>query len=357
MSELKEKRNGTVDLMSFVFCIVLILSDFAARFDTVSFRHFTFFAEGRVAIEFFLITAGALMAASAKRHTEGTSVQCTLRFMQKRLTRILPYHFIIFAGAFAVFLYLKRNLGHWELLEKIIGTLPNLFFIQKSGLDEGELMTPEWWLAGMLWCMPVVYALILRFKGYFTRIAAPLLAVLLVGYMSYETGKLSGMDVFMYADTVSKVYVRCFAGLCGGVFAYEMACHLQRLKFNSFDKALLTLAQVIAYVLPLVYMCSDFPARFEPYVAYSFFFAVMLTFSHTALYADWLDNKLTHFFGRAVLPLYYCHMLPLMVVKAKPVKSLSLPLRLVFVLAVTAVLAVLVELVIRKITAKIKRKA
>ncbi len=353
MNKTQVKRNGAVDLMSFVFCIVLILADFAAQFKTVSFKHFTFFAEGRVAVDFFLLVAGALTAASAKRHTDGTLVKQTRDFMGRRLLRILPYHLIVFCVAFVWFLYQNRHLAPDYLVDGIIKLLPNLFFIQKTGLKEAELLPLEWWIAGLLWMLLLIYPLVLRFKGYFTKIAAPFLAVLLIGYIAHETGELGNVDAFLYLDTVSKVYLRCFAGLCGGVFAYEMACGLQKLRFTKLDRVLLTGAELLAYGVTLLYMCYDFPARYEPYAFYALFFGVMLTFSHQSVLADVLDNQATTLLGKSVLPLYFGHMLPLLLLDLPFIRHRRYSVKLLFVLAVTVILAGIAELAVRFMMKKI----
>lgn len=66
-------RNGNIDLMRFVFCLIIILYHINNRLDLnppfgLSEKYFSFCGEGRIGVEFFFIVSGYLLAVTAKKN-------------------------------------------------------------------------------------------------------------------------------------------------------------------------------------------------------------------------------------------------------------------------------------------------
>ncbi len=72
-------RNGNIDLMRFVFCLIIILYQINNRLDLnppfgLSEKYFSFCGEGRIGVEFFFIVSGYLLAVTAKKNYSTNSI-------------------------------------------------------------------------------------------------------------------------------------------------------------------------------------------------------------------------------------------------------------------------------------------
>ncbi len=304
------RKNGTVELMRFVFCIVIILYHIKNRAELPSGEYLSFFANGKIGVEFFFIVSGYLMAKSARKQEGLPVVKTTKRFMLKKLIPILPYHLMTYFINLIIMLAVFPSSVPDKLLVAL-RTLPNLFLIQLSGLDESVIITPEWYISAMLWMMLLLFPLLLKYRERFSKIACPVIMIILVGYLMHEEGMLGGTRHFVFGEAVPKIYVRAFAEMCGGAFSFEAASFLRRLKLTKADKAFLTLLEAAFYLFPVAYSFSTLDKAYEGYAFYSLLIAVTLSFSEATLTADLMKNKLSYFLGRASLPLYFAQAVPL----------------------------------------------
>lgn len=322
MNQVK-KRNGTIELMRFVFCILVILYHINNRLELPVVHGFTFFRNGKIGVEFFFLVSGYLMAAHAKREAASPLLESTRNFMRRKLFGVLPFHLLTYFWCLLMTLVFLVPKGLAAVAKTALTSLPNLFLLQKWGLETTEILTPEWYIAAMLWMMLLIYPLILRYRETFTKIACPLFAVFLIGYMTHLDGKLGGMNRFAFGNTVPKAYLRAFAELCGGVFCYEVTQFLRRLHWKTADRVLLTVVEIGAYAFPLYYAVSSMGQNYEAYAFYSLAVAVTLSFSELTLTANWAKIRPVYFLGRFSLPLYFAQSVPFVLLKyAAPIKTL-----------------------------------
>ena len=300
----KLKRNGTIEFMRFVFCMLVILYHIDNRLDFDISHSISFFANGKIGVEFFYLVSGWLMAKSAQKYKEKPLVYSTKHFMYGKFMGVFPYHLLAYIACVGI-LALRPVDGLREKLTMLVNTIPNFFFLQKSGiLASKAVITPEWYIAAMLWMMLLIFPFIHRFGEKFTKIACPIIAVVLLGYLMHDKSQLGGVNRFVFNDTVSKVYVRAFAEMCGGAFCFEVSKWLGRLKFNNIDRALLTVIEAGCYAAPVVYSFSTWETDYELYAFYSLAIAITLSFSGVTYLKKLFDNALSIFLGKTSLPLY-----------------------------------------------------
>ena len=355
----EKKRNGTIELMRFVFCMAVILFHINNRMDIPVFHHISFFQNGHIGVEFFFLVSGYLMALSAKKQGGSPLLPATKRFMFRKFLPILPYHLLVWGTGFILTMALCGEPLFKRALHAV-QTLPNLFLIQLSGIKDRLILTPEWYISAMLWMMLLLFPLLLKFGEKFTRIVCPVLTVVVVGYMIHAEGGFGGTDHFVYGDTVPKIYVRAFAEMSGGAVISEEVPFVKRLKFNTFDRVLLTGLELICYAAPVLYAASDLPKAYDAYAFYSLAIAVTLSFSEVTLTAQLMKNRLNYFLGKFSLPLYFAQTVPFVIFKyVTPVKELPLKQGILFCLAGTLLCAVIMfavaPLIVKAVEGKIRR--
>ncbi len=301
-----KKRNGTIELMRFIFCVMIILFHIKNALDIKLPAPFSFCGKGRIGVEFFFLVSGYLLAHTASKVGGGQGiVKSTRRFIYKKFLGVLPYHIILYFVCLALILLTATFPSREEAALFTLKAIPNLFFLQRSGLVYVEPLSTEWYIAAMLIMMAVIYPVVLKYKRKATTIAAPVLTVIFVGYMIHTDGKFGGTDVFAFGGVLPKVYLRAFTEILAGTFCYEVACRLKTLKFTKLDRIILTAVEFLCYASVVAYTFTKLPTEYEGYAFYALAAAVTLSFSEATLTSDIMKNRAAYALGKISLPLYY----------------------------------------------------
>lgn len=359
---MKKNKNGMIELMRFVFCIIIILFHLNNRISVVFNEDFSFFRHGRIGVEFFFLVSGYLLANTAHRqYSTNDIVKSTTGFMYKKVKSIFPYHVFVFFVDMAIFYVFKEWEGISLALRRFASYIPGLFFLQKSGIKCTEVNTIEWYIPAMLIAMTVLYPLVLTYRDKFTKIASPIIMITIVGYLIHSTGELGGVNQFVFNDIMPKVYVRAFAEMCGGVFIYEVVQFLKSRETGTGKKLMMTACELFCYGTVLIYAITDWTNKYEAQAFYALALAVTLTFSEKTFTAKIFNNRFVYFLGKLSLPLYLAQSIALNIYDNTPfLQSMRLRNQAVYIVAASVVFGVATMLIcdgIQKIIAKKKKTA
>lgn len=143
------RRNGNIDLMRFVFCVLVILYHINNRLDLnppfgLPEKYFSFFSHGKIGVEFFFIVSGYLLAAKAKKNYSADNIaKSTKSFMYRKAMSIFPYHIVGYTlGVYLLFHYYSLP-NTKALIEKLLNLIPGFFLLEKSGIYSEEAMSAE----------------------------------------------------------------------------------------------------------------------------------------------------------------------------------------------------------------------
>ena len=349
------KRNGKIELLRFLFAIIIVFYHINRRENIYPPEGLSFFQWGCIGVEFFLLVSGYLMAASADRRQQYTDLRKeTLTFVYKKFMGILPYHLIVFAACLVTY-YAAVKLTFMEGLQRFFQFLPNFLLIQKTGLLSYELLTVEWYVTAMLVAMVILYPLILKYRKPFTQIVCPLLGIWLVGYMSHGSNKLCRTTPWLFNETVSQSIVRGIAEIAFGVFCYEVVKKLNSYKLSKGTRATLTVIEVLGFVLVFLYSFSDWSHKYQPHAFYLLAISVTLAFSNVTYGKERFDKKWIAYLGRLSLSVFMSQAVPLLVLE-KCTRGWNINVRIIFCCVLTGVLSVILDIYGRKFGAYLNKK-
>ncbi len=304
----KSRRNGKIELARFVFAVIIMLFHIGDDALTLGWKSgiFTFFRNGSFGVEFFFAVSGFLMAASAfksrdKKLPLGKDTAC---FLSKKLMAILPLHLIVFTVKF-IFDFAVRYKSAEQSVKFILGVIPNFLLIQRSGLYTVDVLGVEWYISNMLFAMLLLYPLCKKYYESFTRIIAPITALLILGYLTKTFGGLSGSAV--WSVLVSKTLLRAIAEICAGAFAFEICRNIKKLSFSVSQKVFLTVFEAISYFVIFVYIILGISQKYGATIFLFACVAVVLSFSDLTYGKRIFNNKFCCFLGSLSLPIYLCH--------------------------------------------------
>jgi len=350
----KSQRNGSVELLRFLFTTIIIF--FHINLDLWDQQKIvgeffgapvTFFKHGNIAVEFFFLVTGCLMAKSVygKLCRSGRPGSCrpgsghpgpfhagscqpgschpglsgrgtlpalaeeTLQFVWHKARPILPYYRTACALTPVVRLVTNRALT----IEYFALRLPSLLFLQRTGLGK-PFIGCTWYLSSMLLALVFAYPLCRRFYRFYTHLAGPVLGCLLLWAIIAKTGSLGDIQDWFYITY--KTNVRAFAEISLGAAAFECSRFLQGRIRTCRGRLLLTAAAVLSLMLSIAYMCSEMSGFYALPVTGLLFAAVSILFSGEGAlqHAGVFRHPVYAWLGAVSLPMYVSQTLLRMLV-------------------------------------------
>ncbi len=315
-----EKRNGKIELMRFVFAVGVVLFHLNYTYWGLN-QEFSnglnLFRHGNLGVEFFFIVSGFLMARTLSRQREQEALAIaaaegsgkayvpsplgdeTLRFLWRKVKSFLPYH-ILFQLLMLAARVAHQSITFSELLNQVSG----FFLLQRTGLFGKSLLTVEWYLSSMLLAMAILYPIARRWYSSYTHLFGPLCALLLLGWLYQETGKLAD-----YNDWSGLTYycnLRALAELSLGMTCYEVCQQLAKRTLTFWQRLLVTLVEGGCYLGTLLYFCSGWRSKLGFLTVFALCVAITLSFSQKGLLGEsrLFQNRVCDFLGRLSMPIF-----------------------------------------------------
>lgn len=230
--------NGKLELYRFIFTIIIILfhiqkTMFPGYTIDLFGLKFGFFSRGFLAVEFFFILSGILMASSVSREKNGEDslTKQTINFILKKAKAIWPYHIPAFIIAIITILVV-RNYNIFESIGYLITSIPTFFFVNKIGFHLSSPIGGEWYISVMLISMLIIYPILKKNFEMFSKIIAPLIFLIIIGLLFKNYGGLGNTST--WTPFGYKCLYRGLAEICLGIFSFQLATSLGNLKIKKF---------------------------------------------------------------------------------------------------------------------------
>lgn len=294
-------RNGSIDLMKFLFTLLVML-----------YHTTKLFPGGYIAVDFFFVVSGYLMAKSAEKRKE-TSLGLgsdTLSFVLHKAKGIFPFYLAAFILSFCITQILS-NSGWKQALLTLFRSPYNILMLGMAGnYDMGHRVQASWYISAMLLSILVLYPIRKKHTNVFDHIIAPILFLMLVGW-AYQTGTgVAGFTVgyqsrlFMYNGVF-----RGIAEMAIGCSCYTIGKKLQHINFTVIGKVMISLIEWAGYLL--IFFCAyhDSKSDIDLVLLLLIMVSVTLSFSGKGILAPLFNNRLCSFLGSFSLQMYLTHEL------------------------------------------------
>ncbi|MBO4433109.1 MAG: acyltransferase family protein, partial [Clostridia bacterium] len=248
--ENKSVRNGTVDFLKFLFCVVIMLrhSEYALPQGT-----FDFLWRGAICVEFFFLVSGYLMACSAKRRLQTPKLAGigdeTITFMRRKIAILLPTLPLAVLISFVVTEISKQTTGILEWFRAFTVMLWDLLILPAAGFGN---LNERWYIGCMLLVMFVFYPVMLKSFNVFIRIIAPLTAIFVLGYIYKNYGEL--VNPQLYLGHMYKGMLRAIGEIALGAAMYPLIEWLKKLRLTPFLKMLVTVTELVCVFVAVFLM-------------------------------------------------------------------------------------------------------
>ena len=296
MAEVKQ-RNGMTDLLKFIFAVMIVCyhsKSFADRGGSF------IFTQGYIAVDFFFITAGFHLAASAMRKRDaggGYSLgRETAGYMGRRLSRILPLYLTAAVIALTAAAAIK-GLSVKGVVKLAADSIGEWTFLQQTGFDTGILVGASWFLSALILLSLLLYPMVRKFGDTFLYVIAPLVFAFMFGLAFHHVPDIQAPRT-MLGGMIMIGLARGLFEMCLGCLIFGLVRLFRGYDLKKAGKIILTVTEVLIYAGVIVYhSIGKHPKKYDWYTIIALGIAVLITCSGFSLSGKVIKGKVFTFFG------------------------------------------------------------
>ena len=332
------KRNTKVDFLKLYFMMIIM----GVHSENI-FNLRLYFLNGAMAVEFFFLVSGYLMAKTALKRNSSINIGIATRnFIIHKYAIIFPYLMVSLIVCFALrvhFLNVKFTSFFnivWEVL-----------CMQMAGYSIYSITGITWYISAMLIAMLILFPILLWKRLVFINVIAPLIAILFTGWLFVAAGTLGATpgQWFGYYD---KGLVRAIADISIGVMCFEVSQKLQLIKFTRTGKLLLTGIEIICYSISSIWMVFYIAGDRDFIILLLLAVGVTITFSEQCVVPKLFANLKLSFFADYSTALFFSHFTCSVILNLNYVDH-SPKVRMLIYFGTSMVIAGIVLFIVKKI--------
>lgn len=297
-------RNGAIDFLKFVFILLVVIfhgKNFAG--DT---QHI--FPLGAIGVEFFFLVSGYLMAVSATKRMQNPIESIgpdTANFIWHKIKGFLPNIYVAWVIGFIVeCAYREIPAGEW--VRNFGYSAFDWLFLTQTGLSGFRANAVSWYISAMLLVMAILYPIFVRKRELFLSLLAPLIAVLLLGYM-YQNWKNALGGPSNWTGFACKGAMRAMAGICLGCVCYRINEKTRDLKPSALCRGLLTVIEFCAYFFVIAVAYNHVHSDIDFLMVLAYVIGVTISFSQKSFSAQIFRHRFFNWLGIFSFDLYLGH--------------------------------------------------
>lgn len=298
------KKNGEIELLRFVFAMVIVIYHF-----NNSFQMGIFSGGGKTGVDFFFLVTGVLMATSTKKiKIEKNKIpDYTYRALWRKIVTFYPFYLtsILFSLLFLKIIVQKKTIGY--IIINTVLSLPRILLFDSAGFVFGGdiKLAVDWYLSTMILSFFILYPILLYSYEWASKYIFPIVGIFGLGVIFINYGYfINGKMIFSMFDT------RMLRGLFEmmlGVWGYEMSQKLREIQLTKLSKILLTIFKWCCFAMVLIYMYGSFHESISVIAFVLCILGIILCFSENTYNIKY--NWVMAYMGKLSLPLYLSHII------------------------------------------------
>lgn len=303
------KRCYAVDFWKFLFSIVIVLFHGRILGGDYEAGNFVLFPHGNIAVEFFFVVSGFLMAYSefAKRNRmkEVGTISASCKFIVKKYKGLL---LPVFASWILTFCTMQIVDGYSkkEVIKNLGSGIFEGLLLNNTGLVGYKCMTHIWYISAMLIAMIFLYPFLYKYKDKFLKYIAPVIGLIFLGYICATYGSLG--DTHEWIGITYRSNIRAVGEIALGCFIFCLWRKVATIHFTRIGSLILSIIEITGYICSIGFMQvgSDSPIDFT--IVFIFAICILITFSGKSsidnIFFAWKGWK---YFGKLSLYIYLNH--------------------------------------------------
>ena len=302
----KTVRNGKIDLMKFIFSIVVVIYHF-----NVGNYNYIFMKKGYIAVEFFFVTSGFLFAKSISRinYQKETLVKDSLGFMKRKYFSLFPCHVFFFISCF-IYTMFHDKWGYGDIFSHFFRSMPDFFMMQQIGLSDITLLRYEWYLSAMIIVMFILTPLAIRYRDIFLHYICPIICGVIIGLLYHQKSDIN--FTWQWTWICQAGILRAAAEISLGCICYSFC---EKGILDRLPKILLIIIETGIYIVVLMYASNLALRSMGDYTILILTAAASaISFSERSS-VSFLNNRFVYFLGKLSFPMYLSQLFVMEFVK------------------------------------------
>lgn len=296
-------RNAELDFWKFLAIIIIVIHHSYMVLEDKK----VFFVQGSLFVEFFFIVSGYLMALSASKKpsakTENLGSE-TASFVFKKIKTILPYYIF---GSVATLAANIAYRGFAYIFEpgKLLRVPFTVLFLETSGIPAYNITGANWYLSAMFLSMLVLYPMLRKWNDLFIKVIAPVVSIMLYGYMLRHDGFLEGWSIWYgYA---CKGILRAIAGISLGTVVFSASKWLETKEIEKGTSTVLSVLSTGSMLFSVFLLCRGFNKKSEAIIVLLFFVSATVIASRKANINAIFQNRFCVYLGKLSMAVFLTH--------------------------------------------------
>ena len=280
------KKVYSIQLLRFVFCIIIINYHFFSLFLRYNEVLPNYFCRGYLADEFFFMISGFFMAQTAMADGENLP-GWTVSYILRRIRKIAIPYYLAWMLCFVGCRIADRIAGErLELVPNLINSIYELLFLEMFGFIKGEYSNSvAWFFSGMIISIAIIGPLLKKHREKYCLCFAPLSALLMLGMLSIHFDYLYYPHKVLPELPILKGMVRAFAEVNLGVFIYGIFIRSGNCKFSARNLIVLKIGTVALWLCIIAYMAYPFKSNSdEVSIQYDYIFTLLILIALTGTF-------------------------------------------------------------------------
>lgn len=240
-------KNNSINFWRVIFTFSVVLYHFSQSYPKLN-ETFHCKLGWRLAVEFFFVVSGFLLAYKCEK-----SDMDEVQFLKHRFIRLFP-DFLLMTAICTAFNIYRFHMGLTSALDYILNLGDDVFMLHGAAINFVNVNGATWYLSSMVICSYFIYYFYRKYKQSFSRIAAPLICLVIYSYLNHKLGNLYGItDTFTDVLGIAYSLLRGLAGISAGVISYEIYKILKGYEFTKAGKFLCGIIEFGGFISMLVY--------------------------------------------------------------------------------------------------------
>ncbi len=286
-----QKRNHMIDLLKFIFSLVIMLRHSEMMFQgDLKYKHIPFLGGSR-AVEFFFIVSGYLIAAACLNRKYGNAMEYMWHKIKPFLLPVWISWLVSFIGIHAI----SENVDIQTILSDALYSIFDLLFLRNAGFRGISYIGTSWYISALMLSTLLICVPLMRYRETYVFWLAPVSAIMILGHLSHECGHIVDIDQWM--GIAYKCQLRAFAEINLGIFLYGVCLYLKKVNFTGLGRCLLGCIEMAGYGIATAYMLYEYNTYkydFEMVILLSV--SILITFSEKT-FSCLIGEKAPEIFG------------------------------------------------------------
>ncbi len=299
------KRNAKLDGLRFLYAVPVFLLH-SGNFHPEGYL----FPGGALAVEFFLILSGYLMAVSIDKKCQRWGVaedlgQETWEFLGGKLRAFMPE---LLASMIIGFFWMEvvwRDNSIRLIAKRLLSLVWEPLMLYMAGFGNTRIIGAAWYLSAMMLAMLILYPICRKYFSMSTHVIMPAIAIFVFGYFCRVYGTTAG--VLKVTAFAYKGMIRAFAGIALGVSCFPVITALKNREYSKTQRFLLTAAETLLYLAIFGYMFRYSKKQYDVVCVLLITVAFCITCMEKGCLDHLFSQKICGFLGKYSLLLYLSH--------------------------------------------------